>query len=61
MKVKHLLAILAQVDQELDVAVVDEDHEYWGRLFTIAEHVVVEDANINGPKRPGQLCLTITG
>jgi hypothetical protein len=59
MKVKDLLAQLAQVDQELEVALVYDISEYWGELFHIAEEVQVTNVQVDGPKNLGQVCLLI--
>ena len=60
MKVKDLLAKLALADQELDIAVCVDDHEYWGLLYGVAEDAYEEeDVQVNGPKRPGRRCFVI--
>lgn len=62
MKVKDLLAKLAMVDQELDIAVVTDVHEYWGTIYGVADTAEVQDGvQVNGPKRPGQKSFVITG
>lgn len=61
MKVKDLLAKLAQVDQELEVAVKYDNHEYWGSLYTVADSAEVRVVDVDGPKRPGRVAFLIEG
>lgn len=61
MKVKDLLALLAQADQELEVAVQrDEDHEYWGKIYGRAEFAGPAREPIDGPMSNDQPCFLIT-
>ena len=59
MKVKELLAQLAQLDQELEVALVHDISEYWGELFHLASEVEVTNVVVDGPKRNGTVCVLI--
>lgn len=61
MKVKDLLALLAQADQELDVAVLTSTSEYWGSIYGVATKACVdEDCQVDGPKRAGKPAFLIT-
>jgi hypothetical protein len=59
MKVKDLRALLAQVDQELDIAVVTDNSEYWGTLYGVAKEAYVASVQVNGPKKAGEQCFLI--
>ena len=60
MKVKDLLAKLATVDQELEIATLTDDHEYWGKIYGLAERAEVAMASVDGPKKPDVLCFVIS-
>ena len=59
MKVKDLLAKLAMVDQELEIATLIDDHEYWGKVYGYAERAEVGMVSADGPKKADTLCFVI--
>ena len=59
MKVKELLAILSQVDQELDIAVLENDDEYWGLVYKPISSAKERDEQIDGPKKPDRRVFVI--
>lgn len=61
MKVKDLLAKLAQADQELVVAFRSENHEYWGYLYSVAERAEVQMVDVDGPEKPSREAFVIDG
>jgi hypothetical protein len=59
MKVKDLMVNLSQVDQELEVAVLQENREYWGRIYRRVEVSEQRIENVDGPKKPDRVVFVI--
>lgn len=58
-KVRDLKAILNELDDEMDIAVPYEEHDYWGTLYRRAERAEVRKVEVDGPKEDYVVCLVI--
>lgn len=61
MTVQDLINELLKVeDKSLPVAMEEEDHDYWGQLYTyVGEIRLATNCQVNGPKREGVPCILI--
>lgn len=58
-KARDLKAILNKLDDDLDIAVPYEEHDYWGTLYRRAELAEVRKVEVDGPKEDYVTCLVI--
>lgn len=59
MKAKDLKDIISQMDDDLDIAIPYEVHEYWGTLYKRATSAKVVPVQVDGPKNADVMCILI--
>lgn len=66
MTLRDLKNQIAQLEQQhgdscldLEIATV-ELNDYWGTVLNTVDSITIEDAQIDGPKKPARKCAVIT-